>query len=62
MAKTTSVDEHYGQVLDEKRRAILNHVIGKHHHPENNLYIQCTHPPNPTSKDGQVRQRMDIGK
>lgn len=45
MASRTPVDANYGKVLDEKRKAILNHLVGVCEHPQNQFYKKCNHGP-----------------
>lgn len=44
MAAHTEVGPLYGEVMDEKRQAMLNHLIGIHVHPGHVHYTRCTHP------------------
>ena len=54
MASHTDPGDLYEIIMEEKRRAILNHLIGEHEHPENVHYKKCNH--------GAVqRVRMDPG-
>ena len=43
MAQWTEPDDKYGLVMEEKRKAILNHLIGIHRHRGHIHYKKCTH-------------------
>lgn len=54
MASHTEVDANYALVMDEKRKAMLNHLVGVCSHPSNTYYKSCNH--------SQVqRSRLDPG-
>ena len=43
MAQWTEADDKYALVMEEKRKAILNHLIGIHQHRGHVYYKKCTH-------------------
>lgn len=43
MAKSTAVGDDYGEIMDEKRKAMLNHLTGLHRHKSNKVYKRCCH-------------------
>ena len=43
MAGHTVVNENYGQVMEEQRRAMLGHLAGVHELPANVFYQKCSH-------------------
>jgi len=54
MAANTPPGPLYATIMEEKRKAMLSHVIGIHVHPENVHYKKCGH--------GEVKTlRMDPG-
>lgn len=50
IARTTQRGADYGDIVDEKRKAILNHVVGIHRHEEHIHYKSCTHGPTKTRR------------
>jgi len=54
MAQTTEPGPNFAQTMDEKRNAMLRHLIGQHHHPDNTHYKSCSHGP-------VQNRRMDPG-
>lgn len=54
MAAHTETGPLYATVMDEKRKALLAHIVGIHEHPDNTHYQKCGH--------GSVKTlRMDPG-
>lgn len=45
MAAHTPQGPLYATIMDEKRKAMLSHVVGIHEHPENVHYKKCGHGP-----------------
>lgn len=54
MASGTPPGDEYANVMDEKRRAMLNHIKGQHVHPNNSVYKACSH-------EAVTNRRMDEG-
>lgn len=48
IAQTTPPGPKYREIVEEKRKGILNHLIGIHKHKGNKTYKKCTHGPSET--------------
>ena len=55
MASHTAVDMNYGKVMNEKRLAILDHIIGVCEFPNNEFYKRCRH-------EQYQQERLDPGE
>lgn len=56
MALNTTPGPHYGDILIEKKNAMLRHLRGQHVHNHHKLYKKCSHGELDTSW-----RRMDEG-
>lgn len=55
MARHTVADITYSEIMEEKRVAMLNHIVGVCQHPQNRFYRACGH-------GDKKKERLDPGR